>query len=429
MSRSEQSHGAIRLAQPISSWLVVLVAVVVALASVAYVCLGTVTRKSRVTGITIPIGGSISINAQDVGVLVKTYVQEGDRINAGDPLFELSTLNHSEQGEITALVAQQLSARQLSIEAEERLRIVQTDEKKRELILRLDNIKSETSQLAQEIGLSIRRQKLAEDSVEKYQLLEKSGFVSTSQTQQKNEELIDVGARLSTLQRTSLQLQANKLALEAEYKRLGSSLAVELSQLERSRSSLKQELAENGSRKTKLILAPHGGRVTALTSHVGQSVNGGQVLATLIPSKTRSDTKFDGSKESDVEVFLYAPSRTVGFISDGQRVLIRYQAYPYQKFGLYRGTVASTSLTPFAPNELPSSLASTILSNAQQQINGFNTNEALYRIRVRLERQTIDANGHPIAIRPGMTLEADIVQDRRKIWEWIAEPIIAVIRR
>jgi membrane fusion protein len=36
---------------------------------------------------------------------------------------------------------------------------------------------------------------------------------------------------------------------------------------------------------------------------------------------------------------------------------------------------------------------STILSNAQQNILGFNSNEALYRIKVQLKQQTINAYG------------------------------------
>jgi membrane fusion protein len=66
------------------------------------------------------------------------------------------------------------------------------------------------------------------------------------------------------------------------------------------------------------------------------------------------------------------------------------------------------------------------LSNAQQNIQGFNSNEALYRIKVTLEKQSIDAYGQPQSLKPGMTLEADILQDRRKIWEWIIEPVLAV---
>ena len=53
----------------------------------------------------------------------------------------------------------------------------------------------------------------------------------------------------------------------------------------------------------------------------------------------------------------------------------------------------------------------------------------LYRIKVKLTRQTITTYGTEHPLMPGMTLEADVIQDRRKIWEWIAEPLLAVAYR
>lgn len=82
-------------------------------------------------------------------------------------------------------------------------------------------------------------------------------------------------------------------------------------------------------------------------------------------------------------------------------------------------TVVDVSRTPFAPAELPPHLASTILSNAQQTINGFNSSEVLYRIKVKLKEQSIEAYRQKQTIKPGMTLEADVLQGKRKIWEWV----------
>lgn len=74
----------------------------------------------------------------------------------------------------------------------------------------------------------------------------------------------------------------------------------------------------------------------------------------------------------------------------------------------------------------PPNLTSTILSNAQQNVLGFNSSEAMYRIKVKLESQTIATFSETHNLKPGMNLEADVLQDKRKILEWIAEPILAV---
>ena len=396
-------------------------------ALIFFVVMGSVTKKARTAGILVPDTGSLGIHAPNEGILIRSLVREGERVSAGQTLFELSTERQSSNGELTVLIAQQLASRRQSLDAEQRVRIAQHDDKKAEIVVRLKNQETEMLQLAQEIDLAKRRYSLSQESLKKYETLQANGYVSPAQTQQKQEDLIDLGVRVSSLTRTRLQLQANRLNLEAELAALSNTLSTDLAQLQRAQAVLKQEVAENSNRKASLITAPQPGTITTITYQPGQAVKAGQALATLIPQATSLASGPSLQQQVPaLEVHLYAPSRTAGFVAIGQLVQIRYQAYPYQKFGLQRGIVTDVSKTPFAPAELPQNIASTILSNAQQNIAGFNGNEALYRIKVKLERQTIDAYGKVQALKPGMTLEADVIQDRRKIWEWIAEPLLAM---
>lgn len=416
--------GTIRLAQPISGWLIAGAALMIACVLIIFLTVGSMTKKARVTGITVPMAGNISIAAPNAGVLMQSHVNEGETVKVGQVLFTLSTQRQNSQGEITALIANQLRARQDTLMTEQRLRESATQEKKFTLQQRLANLQVESDQIDQEIQLAKRRLNLSQQSIDKFQTLQNSGYVSPAQTQQKIEENIDLSTRLSNLQRTKMQLQANQVNLQADINTLANNLATELTQIARAKAALQQEIAENNNRHSSQIVAPQAGLVTAITNQTGQTINGGQVLATLIPTQDKQSEK----AQQALEVHLYAPSKTAGFVSAGQQVLIRYNAYPYQKFGLHAGTVSDVSQTPFAPNELPQHLASTILSNAQQNILGFNSNEGLYRIKVQLKQQTINAYGQAQTIKPGMTLEADIVQDKRKIWEWIIEPLLAVTK-
>lgn len=418
-SLSHQWMGSIRLAQQTSAWLVSGAAIAISAAFLAFVGLGGVTKKAHVTGVLIPVKGTVGISAASAGVLVRNGVREGQHVRAGETLFELSTERQGSNGELTFLIAQQLASRAHGLEAEQRLRTAQYREKKAALTQRLQALDAEGAQLAQEMELAKRRLHLAQQSLGKYETLQASGYVSSAQTQQKQEDLIDLSARLSNLGRTQAQLRASRQDAEAELAAQETGLESDLAQLQQAKAQLQQEVAENGNRKSFLITAPQDGVVTTITYQPGQTVAAGQVLATLIPEQ-------GSGAAPELEVQLYAPSRTAGFVAPGQTVLLRYEAFPYQKFGLQKGVVTDVSRTPFAPSELPQNLASTILSNAQQNLLGFNGNEALYRIKVRPEKQYIDVYGHPQGLKPGMTLEADVLQDRRKIWEWIAEPLLAM---
>ncbi|WP_157778385.1 HlyD family secretion protein [Massilia violaceinigra] len=418
-----QWMGAIRLAQPMSVRIVACVALAIALCVLAYIFFGTVTRKARVTGMTLPAGGSLTIAAMNPGILTRSFVTEGQAVIAGQPLFEVSTERQGSNGEISMLVAQQLTIQKNTLASERRTRMAQHRDKATAIDERLLNVNAETLELEQEIALAQRRLELAKSSLAKYETLQGSGFVSAAQTQQKQEELIDLGARVSTLTRAKLQLQASRLNLASERTASVGELDNTMSQLQRSEASIDKEIAENHSRKTSLILAPQAGVVATITYRSGQAVAAAQSLAVLIPQA-------NGKEHGELlEVQLYAPSRMMGFVAAGQTVLIRYQAYPYQKFGLHRGRIVDISKAPFAPNDLPPHLASTILSHAQQSAPGGNSSEALFRIRVQLSRQNVDVYGVAQPLRAGMTLEADIVQDRRRIWEWIAAPLLAAAQR
>ena len=97
-------------------------------------------------------------------------------------------------------------------------------------------------------------------------------------------------------------------------------------------------------------------------------------------------------------------------IKPGDRVLLRYQAYPYQKFGTHSGHVLRIS-------------RSAVVASKGQADEG----EAVYRVLVSLNEQTVLAYGQPEALRPGMRLEADVMGERRRLYEWVLEPLYSVV--
>lgn len=138
----------------------------------------------------------------------------------------------------------------------------------------------------------------------------------------------------------------------------------------------------------------------------------GQTVVSLVP------TAGDG-KTAELQAQLFAPSRTAGFVQAGQAVYLRLAAFPYQKFGLAQGEVLAVSRSPIAPQDLPAGQGQALLAAAQ-------ANEPLYRITVRLFSQTMNTYGNATALTAGMSLDAEVRQDTRKIWEWLLEPALAV---
>ena len=59
-------------------------------------------------------------------------------------------------------------------------------------------------------------------------------------------------------------------------------------------------------------------------------------LASLVPSGAQ------------LQAHLFAPSGAVGFVRPRQEVRLRFEAFPYQKFGHQTGHVLQVSRTPLA---------------------------------------------------------------------------------
>jgi membrane fusion protein len=175
------------------------------------------------------------------------------------------------------------------------------------------------------------------------------------------------------------------------------------SEAQTAEAALQQRIAESEARRLQFVTAPVGGRVAALPIAPGQHILTGATIAVLIPTGGR------------LEAELLAPSRSIGFVQPGQEVALSLQAFPYQRFGTVPGTVRSVSSTVLAPGEV--------------SLQGLNIQEPVFRIRVSLSREIMQAYGQVVPMQPGMLVSAEIVFDRRSLLQWLFDPIYAVGRR
>jgi len=53
----------------------------------------------------------------------------------------------------------------------------------------------------------------------------------------------------------------------------------------------------------------------------------------------------------------------------------------------------------------------------------------MYRVIVSLNRQTVSAYGKERSLSPGMSLDADILVDKRSMLEWVFEPLYGMAKR
>ena len=405
------------------------IALLLAGALLAYGAWGQVARKVRIPGVLMPQWGTVELSSAVSGVLLEQRVKEGDWVEQGQVLFVVNTDKVSAEGSTASLLASHLAQRRSTLLAERQSRVAQNRQREAHLSDRIRSLSLETAQASQEQVLANRRVELAQKTWQRFEQMAAQGFVSDIQAQGKQEELIDLQSRLENTLRNGVALTREHHLVQADLRHLQQQLAIDLLQIDRNLASLDQETAEIQSRKTSSVLAPQAGHVSTIHLSLGAMAQAGQTIASLVPQASTmasdplsSDPLSPSPSAHTLVAALFAPTRTAGFIQPGQEVWLRLAAYPYQKFGLARGRVLKVSGTPIAPQDLPHGQGTALMASTQ-------SNEPLYRIHVELASQHVMAFGEARPLRPGMTLEADVIHDLRGIWEWVFEPLLAIHAR
>lgn len=156
------------------------------------------------------------------------------------------------------------------------------------------------------------------------------------------------------------------------------------------------ELLQFKENQTQQITAPSDGTVTNIFYRRGQKVRSSTPLLQIIPSQV------------NLIVRLYIPSREVGFLKKNQKINLKYDAYPSQRFGFYKATIKEINQT--------------ILTDEKED-KPIHVGEPYYRIKAELNNPYVLVYGKKIQLNHGMTLTAIITGEKKRIWQWVLDPI------
>jgi hemolysin D len=183
--------------------------------------------------------------------------------------------------------------------------------------------------------------------------------------------------------------QGRKMLLEAEQS--VRQLEAEVAGIESKIAESKNQLAsEKVKLQQKFFQAPVGGVISRLNlKNTGETVQAGETIAEIAPNKAR------------LVLSATLPDREAGFVKPGMPVKIKFDAYPYQDYGVISGKVISIS------------------TDAEQ-------NERLgtvYRLKVELDRDYVKERSRTIKLKAGQTASADIIIRRRRLAAILFDPI------
>lgn len=396
--------GRITLSEPIASWLLTALAFAFAVGVLIFLLVATYTRHESVQGQLIPSAGLLPVTTRSAGTVTGIHVQEGQAVTKDQALVELSgEINSLSRGETQGAVVSDLRAQLTELQALLENQKGLEDQQQASLTERTKMLNKQLAEIDRQLAIQREVTAITELRLEKLKPGLQDGTFSQVEFEKYQAEALNGHAQLNILARERLDTEQQLRTLQDQLRQLPLSTEAQRNELRFRLSGINQSLAQSEAQRAVVLRAAQDGVVANLAIQHGQMVTAGQRLVSIVP------------KGSSLQAELWLPSRAVGFLETGNRVVLRYPAFPYQKFGQKAGRVLTVSRSATAASELTGLLGRTI-------------SEPLYRVLVELDEQTVNAYGRAEALKPGMTVDADILLDRRRLIEWVLEPLYGVHR-
>jgi membrane fusion protein len=368
----------------------------------SFLVLGTYHRKEKAIGHLRPSSGLVKVFAPRSGIIESLAVQEGELVSAGNMLFSLGQERIAANGnDVAELQKSELEALQNQLLARKDALPPKKAREAVDLRSDLSRIDRNLQHLNQQLKISETRLELKRSRQARLESLAETRAISRDEVERNKDEILLFENQMKTAQQNLLVEESRRQTLETRLSDLDAQYATEESQILQELHRSRQQLMELSLVQQQQIRAPITGRVTALQAHPGMQVTSDRPILTLLP------------EGSVMEAHLYVPTRAIGFLAKGQEVLLQYDAFPYQKYGVFSGRIEGVAQSPLNAREI----LDIDLSHEQ---------EPLYRVTVKLETQTIPAMGQMISLQSGMTLKADIILEERRLWEWLWAPLYRV---
>ncbi len=164
------------------------------------------------------------------------------------------------------------------------------------------------------------------------------------------------------------------------------------------------------------LYAPIDGVVQQLAvTTVGQVVTTGQQLMAVTPSEGR------------LQVEALVANLDIGFVKVGQDAAVKVDAFPFTRFGVLHGKVAS-----IASEAVDEQSAKRAMANATSGANASAAQPSgapgqpdvfVFPVTITLDETTIRAGDSLVAVAPGMTVTAEIKTQSRRVIDYFLSPL------
>ncbi|CAH1584176.1 Toxin secretion, membrane fusion protein [Vibrio jasicida] len=392
--------GKVILIQPPSLYVISVSTFVLFLLTLIYLTQSNYSRKETVKGYLLPEKGVMKVYSGRDGVLGELLIKEGQKVEKGQPIVKIRNSQSLVSGvELSYALSREIKYQIEALEQELQVMNIIYQKDNDRITHQLTQLDKSYNAIKKTKDTSRERLKIKEHQLNNNKKLFDSGFISSSQFSSVHENYLETLEATDRLERELASISVDIGRLQSEKASIPEQRLLKQAVINRQVSELKEKLVEQKNQFEFIKTAPEAGIVTAIQPSIGTQVNSNSPILSIIP------------ENSPLEIELLLPTRSAGFVKLGDEVKIRFDAFPYQKFGVASGKILSIDQSVILPTD---------------KVLPIEVTEAMYRVRANLRYQSIVAYGKTFPLKVGMTADADIILEKRSLLEWLLDPIYAV---
>ncbi|HDL7912489.1 TPA: HlyD family secretion protein [Yersinia enterocolitica] len=385
-------------------WLTVIVSSVFVIVLLLAIIFGDYTRRINIHGEVTTFPRSINIFASQQGFITKSLVSVGDDVVAGQAIYQVDISKVTNSGAVSN--NNKYAIKQQLVQIENIIKKLKSNK-----LVALDNIRTQKIQYEASYKQSHRLLKSSQKSVEamrkmaeSYNEYQRNGLITKEQVNNKFYSYYQLQAAHQSLYSQNRQEALKISNLGSEIITRAADFDNQISQYQLQYGDLQRQLADTDATGILVINAPVDGRIESLSVTIGQMVNVGDSLAQLIPG---TDALY--------YLVLWLPNGAIPYIAAGDRVNIRYDAFPFEKFGQFSGRIETLSTVPASTQEM-------ISYNSSPQRHVDSGRDSYYKLLVALDKTQFQYQEKTLHLTGGMKAQSTLFLEKRSIYQWMFSP-------
>lgn len=367
---------------------------------ITWLLMSQYTLTKTVKGWLEPKGGITHVYSSAPGAVIsEIFVEKNQSVQIGTPLFKLTreTVYRNNQS-MTAFQEQQIHAQIQRLEAQRQFVLSNHHTRIAQIRSDIEKLIEEQHKIAQLQDVLSKKRALLISQRERVELLETQGFSSLQQLQVVETQILDEQYHLQQLGRESLAIDQAIKSNHTDIESLEHELQIQLLANDNQIGDSQRQLEQLYSTSEIIITAPISGFVSQLNTTLGFATQASVPLLSIMPEST------------EITARLLIPISAAGQVATGQKINLRYDAFPHTQFGVFAAKIDYVAPHLMLPQEL-----------AQTPIN---VQEPVYLASAIPASSEIHRSLHTFSLRAGMTFSAEIAIRERNLWQWLFEPLI-----